>query len=269
MPLKKSFIALLFLLVTAPAFGAPGDGVEARVTELEGRVGTLEVEASQQQVKIDQNAADIAQNAADIADNAADIADNAADIAQNTSDILQNASDIADNADDIAKNAADIYVLQQNGGGGGGGGPAWAVVDSDGYDVGTVVSIGTTLEAVVEIAEPGYDPYLVTITRPEISTFNFPLYFADAGCSPAGGVFTTVYINTLTDVAIFVEPGFPDSRVAYLVNHTPTPASISSVSVSGGCSGYSDSFDALPVTPVSGTDLHGAYPPPYRLESLP
>jgi len=155
-------------------------------------------------------------------------------------------------------------------GGGGGGGSAWVVVDSDGYDVGTVVSIGNTLEAVVKIDEPGYDPYLVTITREGTPDFGEPLYFTTTDCSAdalGGGVFTSVYLNSLTDVAIFVEPGFPDSRVAYLVDDTPTLADIKSISEYGGCDPYPWSFLAFPVTPVSGTDLHDAYPPPYRLES--
>jgi hypothetical protein len=167
---------------------------------------------------------------------------------------------------EIDKNASDIAGLPSTGGGGGGGSIGWVVMDSDDKEVGTVVSIGNNLQAVVELSAGG-ETFLVTAQREGIQQFYQPLYYTSGDCTvddPGDAVFTTVEIDELQNIVIFVEPGDPDSRVAYEVGGVQSSQDILSQSFGGACSPYPYSFNVLPVTPVSG-DLHQVYFRPFTL----
>ena len=160
-----------------------------------------------------------------------------------------------------------------------GGGIGWAVMDSDqlgSKPVGTVVSVGySTKLAVVEIPV-GNKSILVTVNHEEILEHSgWPLFYSNPGCAGAS-VFTTpdVYPDPdgyytqpgeMQSIALFIEPGDPDSRVPYEIDENVVEEHIRSYSYAdGGCTDTVSDWFVLPVTRLE-DDLNGLYPPPYKL----
>jgi len=156
----------------------------------------------------------------------------------------------------------------------GGGGIGWVVMDRLDQKVGALISLGSTLEGVVELVSDDDEPFLVSVNQLGIVEYTRALYYATGNCTGE-----TVFVDPaalypesvgfygageLQRIVIIVEPGFPDSRVAYQVGNVETNQTPGSYSIFGGCYENYGSFDVLPAVPVSG-DLHLEYPPPYKL----